>query len=174
MTDLAPLRRALLSVSDKTGLVDLARALADRGVELLSTGGSAQALRDAGLQVRDVAAGDGVGYSATWRADRQSRIAIIGAGYADGLLRAMSWPARQDGPAKICIAGQMAPIVGRVSMDMITVDVTDMDPERVCRGTKAELLGANIGVDDWARWSGTLSYEILTSLVRRYAKVYSS
>ncbi|WP_106746109.1 bifunctional phosphoribosylaminoimidazolecarboxamide formyltransferase/IMP cyclohydrolase [Yoonia maritima] len=55
MTDLAPLRRALLSVSDKTGLVDLARALADRGVELLSTGGSAQALRDAGLEVRDVA-----------------------------------------------------------------------------------------------------------------------
>ncbi len=55
MTDLAPLRRALLSVSDKTGLVDLARALADRGVELLSTGGSARTLRDAGLPVRDVA-----------------------------------------------------------------------------------------------------------------------
>lgn len=54
MTDLAPLRRALLSVSDKTGLIDLAKALAERGVELLSTGGSARALRDAGLQVRDV------------------------------------------------------------------------------------------------------------------------
>ena len=55
MTDLAPLRRALLSVSDKTGLIDLGRALAARGVELLSTGGSAKALRDAGLEVRDVA-----------------------------------------------------------------------------------------------------------------------
>src|SRR5210317_1206586 len=55
MTNFVPLRRALLSVSDKTGLIDLARALADRGVELLSTGGSAKALRDAGLQVRDVA-----------------------------------------------------------------------------------------------------------------------
>ena len=55
MTDLAPLRRALLSVSDKTGLLDLARALSERGVELLSTGGSAAALRDAGLDVRDVA-----------------------------------------------------------------------------------------------------------------------
>ena len=126
------------------------------------------------LQVRDVAAGDGVGYGATWRAHRPSRIAIAGVGYADGLLRAMSWPAHQDGPAKVCIAGQMAPIVGRVSMDMITIDVTDMDPERVCRGTKAELLGINIGVDDWAHWSGTLPYEILTSLGRRYAKVYSS
>ena len=55
MTDLAPLRRALLSVSDKTGLVDLGRALAARGVELLSTGGTAKALRDAGLEVKDVA-----------------------------------------------------------------------------------------------------------------------
>ena len=55
MTNLAPLRRALLSVSDKTGLIDLGKALAARGVELLSTGGSAAALRDAGLDVRDVA-----------------------------------------------------------------------------------------------------------------------
>ena len=55
MTDLSPVRRALISVSDKTGLVDLARALAGRGVELLSTGGSAAMLRDAGLDVRDVA-----------------------------------------------------------------------------------------------------------------------
>ena len=120
------------------------------------------------LQVRDVAAGDGVGYGATWRADRRSRIAIVGVGYADGLMRAMS------DPAKICIAGQTAPIVGRVSMDMITIDVTDTDPEHVHRGTKVELLGTNIGIDDWAHWSGTLPYEILTSLGRRYAKVYSS
>ena len=55
MTDLAPVRRALLSVSDKTGLVDLGRALAQRGVELLSTGGSAKTLREAGLDVKDVA-----------------------------------------------------------------------------------------------------------------------
>ena len=59
MTDLAPLRRALLSVSDKTGLIDLGRALAARGVELLSTGGSAKALRDAGLEGRDVAEATG-------------------------------------------------------------------------------------------------------------------
>ncbi|MEO1161075.1 MAG: alanine racemase, partial [Pseudomonadota bacterium] len=123
------------------------------------------------LQVRDVAAGDGVGYGATWRAERPSRIAIAGVGYADGLLRAMSWPAQQDGPAGVCISGQMAPIVGRVSMDMITIDVTGLDPEQVRRGTTIELLGANITVDDWARWAGTLSYEILTSLGRRYAKV---
>lgn len=126
------------------------------------------------LQVRDVAEGQGVGYGATWRADRPSRIAIVGVGYADGLHRAMSWPASQDGPATVCIAGKSAPIVGRVSMDMITIDVTDFAPQVLSRGTRIELLGTNIGVDDWARWAGTIPYEILTSLGRRYAKVYSS
>ncbi len=126
------------------------------------------------LQVRDVPIGEGVGYGATWQAARPSRIAIIGVGYADGLMRAMSWPAVHDGPARVCIAGHMAPIVGRVSMDMITVDVTDIDAEKLSRSPKAELLGANIQIDDWARWSGTVGYEILTSLGRRYAKVYSS
>ncbi len=126
------------------------------------------------LQVREVAARDGVGYGATWRAEKPSRIAIVGVGYADGLLRAMSWPAQQEGPAKVFIDGQMAPIIGRVSMDMITIDVTDLDADQVGRGTNVELLGTNITVDDWARWSGTIGYEILTSLGRRYAKVYSS
>jgi alanine racemase len=125
------------------------------------------------IQVREVAAGEGVGYSATWRAERPSRIAIIAAGYADGVLRHMSWPAH-DGPAEVIIAGTRCPVVGRVSMDMITVDVTDIGPEHVQRGSEAVLLGETIGVDDWARWAGTIPYEILTSLGRRYAKVYSS
>ncbi len=126
------------------------------------------------LQVREVAEGQGVGYRATWRTDRPSRIAIAGVGYADGLHRAMSWPALRDGPAMVHIAGTPAPIVGLVSMDMITIDVTDLPVEMLSRGTKIELLGTNIGVDDWAAWAGTSSYEILTSLGRRYAKVYSS
>ena len=125
------------------------------------------------LQVRDVAAGEGVGYSATWTADRPSRIAIIGAGYADGINRHLSWPAH-DGPAEVVIAGVKCPVVGRVSMDMITVDVTGLDAGTVKRGTQAVLLGDGISVDDWARWAGTIPYEILTSLGRRYAKVYSS
>ena len=125
------------------------------------------------LQVREVAAGDGVGYGATWRAQRPSCIAIIGAGYADGVSRHMSWPAH-DGPAEVLIAGKRCPVVGRVSMDMITIDVTDIATEEVSRGTEAVLLGDGISVDDWARWTGTIPYEILTSLGRRYAKVYSS
>ena len=59
-------------------------------------------------------------------------------------------------------------------MDMITIDVTDFAPENLSPGTEVELLGTNIGVDDWARWAGTIAYEILTSLGRRYARVYSS
>jgi len=125
------------------------------------------------LQVREVAAGEGVGYGATWRAQRPSRIAIIGAGYADGVSRHMSWPAH-DGPAEVLIAGKRCPVVGRVSMDMITIDVTDITTGEVSRGTEAVLLGDEISVDDWARWTGTIPYEILTSLGRRYAKVYSS
>jgi alanine racemase len=125
------------------------------------------------LQVRDVAAGEGVGYSATWTAARPARIAIIGAGYADGINRHLSWPAH-DGPAEVVIAGVKCPVVGRVSMDMITVDVTGLDAGTVKRGTQAVLLGDGISVDDWARWAGTIPYEILTSLGRRYAKVYSS
>ncbi|MEE4239603.1 MAG: alanine racemase [Anderseniella sp.] len=125
------------------------------------------------LQVREVAAGEGVGYGATWRARRPSRIAIVGAGYADGVSRHLSWPAH-EGPAEVLIAGQRCPIVGRVSMDMITVDVTDIAQGDVSRGTEAVLLGDGISVDDWARWAGTIPYEVLTSLGRRYAKVYSS
>jgi len=126
------------------------------------------------LQLRDVAEGEGVGYGASWRPDRPSRIAIVGVGYADGLPRAMSWPALQDGPAAVYIAGMSAPIVGRISMDMITIDVTDCTAQSLSPGTGVELLGKNVGVDDWARWAGTIPYEILTSLGRRYAKVYSS
>ncbi len=125
------------------------------------------------LQVRDVAAGESVGYSATWTAEKPSRIAIIGAGYADGINRHLSWPVH-DGPAEVVIAGVRCPIVGRVSMDMITVDVTGLGAGAVRRGTEAVLLGDGISVDDWARRAGTIPYEILTSLGRRYAKVYSS
>ena len=125
------------------------------------------------LQVRDVAAGEGVGYSATWRAGQPSRIAVIGAGYADGVSRHLSWPAH-GGPAEVLITGVRCPVVGRVSMDMITVDVTDLPAAKVSRGTQAVLLGDGISVDDWGRWAGTIPYEILTSLGRRYAKVYSS
>ena len=124
------------------------------------------------LQVRKVAQGETVGYSATWTAGRDSQIAILGLGYADGYLRSLSWPAH-DGPAQVCIGGHYAPVVGRVSMDSICVDVTDIGEDFATRGMRAEVMGPHITVDEVARWAGTIPYELLTSLGMRYTRLYT-
>ena len=124
------------------------------------------------LQVRDVKTGESVGYGATWTANRDSRIAIVAAGYGDGLPRALSSPAG-GGPAHAYLGGQFAPIVGRVSMDLLAIDVTDVPPTFARRGARAELIGDHVTVDDMARWAGTIPYEILTSLGSRYSRLYS-
>ena len=124
------------------------------------------------LQLRDVPAGETVGYSATWTAPRASRIAVLGAGYKDGVPRALSSRAA-DGPAQVFINGQRCPIVGRVSMDMMAIDVTGLPRESVTRGTRAELIGRNIAIDAAASWAGTISYELLTRLGSRYARLYT-
>lgn len=125
------------------------------------------------MQVRDVEAGETVGYGATWTADRPSRIALIPVGYYDGYSRALS-TTNTSGATRVWIGDRFAPLVGRVSMDMITVDVTDIPAEGVRRGTKVELIGPHISVDDVARWAGTIPYEVLTSLGARYARVYKN
>ena len=115
------------------------------------------------IQVRDVNVGETVGYSNTWTANRPSRIATVAAGYADGLLRSL-------GPDAHMFAEQTAcPIVGRISMDLITVDVTDLkaDPESL------EILGPHQSIDTLATAAGTIGYEILTALGARYTRDYS-
>jgi alanine racemase len=124
------------------------------------------------LQVRDVEKGDTVGYSATWKAPRDSRIAMLGAGYRDGIPRKLSSSAK-NGPAQVAINGKRCPIVGRVSMDMMCVDVTDLRAGAVSKGSVAEIFGKHISVDEAAGWAGTISYELLTHLGSRYARVYS-
>ncbi|MBY8977654.1 alanine racemase [Rhodobacteraceae bacterium NNCM2] len=118
------------------------------------------------LQIRDVAVGEPVGYGATWVAERPSRIATAAAGYADGLIRAMG-----SGPAKGYLNGQPVPFAGRVSMDLITLDVTDA-PD-AAPGGWIEILGPNQSIDDLAQATGTIGYEILTSLGFRYSRHYS-
>jgi alanine racemase len=116
------------------------------------------------IQIRDVAAGETVGYGNAWRAARHSRIATISAGYADGLIRAM-------GARAVLYAGDVAvPVVGRVSMDLITVDVTDLpaSPDSL------RLIGQHQTVDAVAAYAGTIGYEILTSLGSRYARKWSA
>jgi alanine racemase len=116
------------------------------------------------MQVRDLRPGDSVGYNATWRAARPSRIAAIGVGYADGWARALS----SRGHA--LFDGNRVPLVGRVSMDISTFDATDHP--RLAAGHWLELIGPAHPPDDVAREAGTNGYEILTSLGRRYARVY--
>jgi alanine racemase len=115
------------------------------------------------VQVRDLAAGETVGYANAWEAPGPARIATISGGYADGLIRAMG--AR----ATVFAGGVPCPVVGRVSMDLITVDVTHLDevPEAL------DILTPEQGVDRLAEAAGTIGYEILTSLGPRYRRRYT-
>jgi alanine racemase len=116
------------------------------------------------LAVREVAAGVPVGYNATWMAGRPSRIATAALGYADGFRRALS------GRGAACFDGRPVPLVGRVSMDLTTFDVTD-HPD-VQPGCWLEVLGPHLSPDDVAVAAGTNGYEVLTSLGRRFHRVY--
>lgn len=118
------------------------------------------------IQVRSIMAGDGVGYGHDYRAAGETRIATIGVGYADGLLRALS----NRGAA--WFGGVRLPIAGRVSMDSITLDVTDLPPRTMKPGDWVELIGPHQSLDEIARDAGTISYEILTSLGSRYHRIY--
>lgn len=115
------------------------------------------------IQVRDLGPGETVGYGCTFTATRRTKIATISGGYADGLIRAMS------GRAQLFAGGTAVPVAGRVSMDLITVDVTDLAdvPEAL------DILGPGQGVDALAEAAGTIGYEILTSLGPRYARAYA-
>lgn len=117
------------------------------------------------VQVRDIAAGAAVGYGAGWTAPRPSRIATVAVGYADGYLRSLSHRAS----ARIC--GHVLPLVGIVSMDTATFDVTGV-PEAV-EGAFVDLIGPGHGADALAGQAGTIGYEILTGLGARYARSYT-
>ncbi len=123
------------------------------------------------LQLRTVLAGHSIGYNATWTAARNSHIAILGAGYRDGIPRKMS-STRVDGPGQVFIAGRRVPIVGRVSMDMMACDVTDIPDHEIEKGTLAEIFGPHISLDEAATSAGTISYELLTHLGNRYHRRY--
>jgi alanine racemase len=123
------------------------------------------------LQVRGVSEGESVGYSATWRAKKQSRIAVIAAGYDDGIARGLSRATGETG-ASVSIGGKLAPIVGRVSMDLITVDVTTLSPPPE-RGDLVELIGPGLTIESMGTAAGTIGYEVLTRLGRRFHRVYT-
>jgi alanine racemase len=123
------------------------------------------------VQVREVKRGDTVGYGGTFTAQRPSRIAIVAVGYADGFLRSAAGD-RNKPAAQVIVAGKRCPLAGRVSMDLISVDVTDVPDGRARRGDFATLIGAEIAVDELAAALGTIGYEVLTRLGHRFHRVY--
>jgi alanine racemase len=118
------------------------------------------------LQAHDVAGPGSVGYGATYRTRAGVRIATVPVGYADGYLRGAS------GRATARIAGQQVPLAGRVSMDLISLDVSALPADSVRPGTMVELIGGADGVDRLAEAAGTIGYEVLTRLGSRFARHY--
>jgi len=126
-------------------------------------------LRARVAQVKSVAAGTPIGYGRTWTARAPARIATVSIGYADGVHRARS------NRGEVLVRGRRAPLVGAVSMDSITLDVSAL-PE-VEAGDAATLIGADgserIRAEEAAGWSGTISYEVLTAIGPRVERVYA-
>ncbi|MEH6950390.1 alanine racemase [Nitrobacter sp. NHB1] len=124
------------------------------------------------MQTRMIDKGESVGYGATWTARRTTRLAIVAAGYADGYFRAGG---SNDGTrgADVVVAGTRCPVAGRISMDLLAIDITDLPPKAaVRRGHLATLIGDGITVDELAHHFGTIGYEVLTGLGDRYRRVY--
>ena len=120
------------------------------------------------LQLRHIAKGESAGYGATFVAQRPTTLATAGLGYTDGLMRALS--NRGAG----AIGGVRAPVAGRVSMDLVTLDVTDVPASALKIGADIEFIGDTITLEDIAAASNTASYEILTSLARRVPRRYEA
>ena len=115
------------------------------------------------LLVRDVPAGDSIGYSRGFVAERPMRAAVVAAGYADGVLRAYGLR------GAVWVAGETRPLLGRISMDVCTVDATGLE---VAVGDRVELFGTHRPIDAAATAAGTISYELLTAVTARVPRAY--
>jgi alanine racemase len=122
-------------------------------------------------QSRWIEAGSSCGYNAQWTAKRRTRLATLLVGYADGLPRGAGATDGKPG-AEVAIAGRRCPLVGRVSMDLTIVDVTDLPEDAARVGDRVEFFGSSVALDDFAARSGTIGYSVLTSLGARYRRDY--
>jgi alanine racemase len=129
-------------------------------------------LRGRILQIREIDAGRSVGYGAVWTAPAPARLATVAVGYADGWPRAFGQGDSGDRRGTGRLGGVSVPLVGRVSMDLAVFDVTAVDPALARPGEFVTLLDEEYGVDAAAAAAGTIGYEILTALGRRYHRVY--
>lgn len=118
------------------------------------------------LQIRECAADETIGYAASHRFKTKTRTATIAIGYADGFLRANS------NRGVFYYNNQPCPVIGRVSMDLVTIDISQIEGQQPAQGDTIEILGPNQTIDDLAKSAGTIGYEILTSLGARYKRHY--
>ncbi len=116
------------------------------------------------LQIRTINTGESVGYNATWTASRQTRVATLGVGYADGYGRGFS------NTGRVWLGESYCPVIGRISMDLTTIDITDVAAVTV--GDYAEILGAHVPLLSASVASGLSQYELLTGLGQRYERCY--
>jgi alanine racemase len=128
------------------------------------------------IQVREAREGETVGYNGQWTVRGPRRLATLSIGYADGYPRAAS---ATDAKAtagmsvgEAIVAGRRCPFAGRVSMDLLSIDITDLPPGATNRGDLVTLIGDDLTIDEVGARAGTIGYEILTSLGRRYARTY--
>ena len=122
-------------------------------------------------QIRSIEAGMSCGYNAQWTAKRPTRLATLLIGYADGLPRGAGATDARPG-AEVAVAGRRAPLVGRVSMDLTIIDVTDLPEDAVRVGDPVEFFGPSVDLDEFATRSGTIGYHLLTSLGPRHQRDY--
>ncbi len=118
------------------------------------------------LQLREIDRPQTVGYGAAYQAAGPRRIATVPVGYADGYLRCLG------NQAYACIGGVRVQVAGRVSMDLITLDVTDAPPSALRVGAPVDLIGGGVPIDEVAAWAGTIGYELLTGLGHRYHRSF--
>jgi len=120
------------------------------------------------LQINEISRGESVGYDATFIASRASRIATLGVGYADGYLRSLS------NRGEVYFEGHKLPVVGRVSMDLVTIDITEVPSHKIHIGDWVELFGDNILIDYLAERAGSVPWELLTRIGHRFERFYIS
>ena len=116
------------------------------------------------LQIREIDAATPVGYGSSYVADKKTRVATVAVGYADGYLRSLS------GATVAYFGDKQVPVLGRVSMDLLTLDISDVP--KATLGSMIDLIGPNNDINKLAEDAGTVSYEILTSLSSRYKRHY--
>jgi alanine racemase len=127
------------------------------------------------VQLRWVKENDTVGYNARWLALGRRRIATLSIGYADGYPRSASARGKSGEEllaGQVLVAGRLCTFGGNVSMDLITVDVTDIPEHEIGRGDTVTMIGGSLTIDEVGRRAGTIGYEILTNLGHRYARSY--